>query len=146
VRTALLATALASDFLDGWLARKYQLTSRSGALIDAVADRGFVLVAVVVIYADGLLSLGACFILLSRDIATASAYLITRFVPLFRGATFKARFPGKLVTVLQFALLVAALQAPQLRDALLPVVAVASVVAIGDYTVALWKSRTRPVT
>jgi phosphatidylglycerophosphate synthase len=143
VRTALLVVALASDFLDGWLARKYQLATRSGALIDAVADRGFVLVAVLVILADGLLSLGACLILLSRDIATASAYLVTRFVPMFRGATFKARFPGKLVTVIQFAVLVAALEARNLLGLLIPILAVASVVAIGDYSMALWKGRTR---
>lgn len=141
VRVALLVVAASSDYLDGWLARRYKLVTRSGALIDAIADRAFVLAAVAVLVADGLLEVGESLVLLSRDIATASAFLVTRAVPRLKKATFKARPVGKVVTVLQFALLIVVLERPSLRGVLLLLVAAASLVAIADYTVALWRSR-----
>lgn len=36
--TWLLLPALASDFVDGWLARKWQIESKLGAMLDSVAD------------------------------------------------------------------------------------------------------------
>lgn len=36
---AVLATIGASDVLDGWLARRFGLASRTGAMLDAVADK-----------------------------------------------------------------------------------------------------------
>ena len=35
---ALLVTALATDVLDGWIARRFHLQSRLGAMLDSVAD------------------------------------------------------------------------------------------------------------
>src|SRR5688572_33146037 len=46
VRITLLLVASATDFLDGWLARRRQSVTKSGALIDPVADRFFVFAAV----------------------------------------------------------------------------------------------------
>ena len=45
-RLGLVGIAGLTDFLDGWIARKGRWTSRVGALIDPIADRVFVLVAV----------------------------------------------------------------------------------------------------
>lgn len=36
---AVLATIGASDVLDGWLARRFALASRTGAMLDAIADK-----------------------------------------------------------------------------------------------------------
>lgn len=50
-RTVLLlvfVTAAATDFLDGYLARKWQVTSRLGALLDPIADK--LLVALMLLY------------------------------------------------------------------------------------------------
>ena len=70
IRLALLITSAFTDVVDGWLARRSHMVSRSGALIDAIADRVFVLAAVVALVADGMLSFGESLILLSRDIMT----------------------------------------------------------------------------
>jgi CDP-diacylglycerol--glycerol-3-phosphate 3-phosphatidyltransferase/cardiolipin synthase len=141
VRLVLLITAALTDALDGWLARRRNYFSRSGALIDAIADRVFVLSAVCALYADNALSLGQTLVFLSRDIATAIGFVVARIIPWLRRAVFKARFGGKAVTVLQFLTLAAALEMPQLLPLCLTGVAVASIAAIVDYTWALWRGR-----
>jgi phosphatidylglycerophosphate synthase len=142
-RLSLLAAALLTDGLDGWLARRSQTFSRLGALIDAIADRAFVLTAVVTLVLTGALTLGESLVLVSRDIATVLGFFVARLVPWLRGVTFKARLAGKTVTILQFVVLAAAIATPSLVTILLVVVAVLSVIAIADYTVALWRGRTR---
>jgi phosphatidylglycerophosphate synthase len=73
-RIALVCLAGATDFLDGWVARRTHTTTRWGALVDPIADRLFVLVAIVTYVLNGELSVGESLLLLSRDIATALAF------------------------------------------------------------------------
>jgi phosphatidylglycerophosphate synthase len=140
LRLGLLLAAGASDVLDGWLARRRHLESRAGALIDAVSDRGFVLVAVAVLFYDAKLSTGEVLVLMSRDIATALGFLVARAVPWLRKVTFKARLVGKAVTLLQYATIASALLLAPYTTALLVLLATASAVAITDYTLALWRA------
>jgi CDP-diacylglycerol--glycerol-3-phosphate 3-phosphatidyltransferase len=140
-RVGLIGAAAATDFLDGWLARRANATTRWGALLDPLADRVFVLTAVGTFLFTGALSTTAYFILIMRDLATAIGFLVARAVPWLRSVTFKARIMGKLVTVLQLLTLAAILALPSATPALLACVAVASVVAIADYTLALWRTR-----
>lgn len=91
----------------------------------------------------GDLSLGAALLLLARDIATALGFLVARLVPSLRGVEFKARFPGKIVTVLQLATLLALVMGVQPLTPFIVVVALASAVAIADYTHALLRARAR---
>lgn len=142
-RAALVATAGASDFLDGWLARRRRITSPRGALLDPITDRVFALVAMTTLLFEGSFTTAEFSILLSRDIATAIGFLVARVVPWLRPVQFKARFPGKVVTTLQFVTLVAALIAPALVTPLIVAVAVGAVWAIVDYTLALWEARAR---
>jgi phosphatidylglycerophosphate synthase len=143
VRLGLLITALLTDGLDGWLARRSRTISPSGPMVDAIADRIFVLTAVVALILDGMLTPGVALILLSRDIATVIGFVVARIIPWLRAVRFRARLAGKAVTVLQFAILAAALQAQSLVPELTLLTAVASVAAIADYTLALWRGRTR---
>jgi CDP-diacylglycerol--glycerol-3-phosphate 3-phosphatidyltransferase len=141
-RVGLIGAAAITDFLDGWLARRVDATSRWGALLDPIADRVFVLTVVGTFLFTGALSTGAYFILLMRDLATAVGFLVARVVPWLRTVQFKARMPGKVVTVLQLVTLAAVLALPSAVPALLAAVAAASVVSIADYTLALWRART----
>src|SRR5437867_9143123 len=100
VRIVLVMVALATDYLDGWLARRARLATRAGALLDPFADRVFVLVGVSVFLFEGTLSTLEYFIMISRDLMTAIGFLVARAVPSLRGVAFHARLPGKLVTVL----------------------------------------------
>ena len=140
-RVSLIGVAAATDFLDGWLARRVHATSRWGALLDPLADRVFVLTVVGTFLFAGLLSTPAYFVLLSRDIATAIGFLVARVIPWLRPVEFKARILGKVVTVLQLLTLAAVLMMPSAVPLLLAAVGMTSVLAIADYTLALWRAR-----
>lgn len=142
-RLTLIGAAAATDFLDGWLARRVHATSRWGAMLDPIADRVFVLTVVGTFLFLGQLSTSAYFVLIMRDLATAVGFLVARVIPWLRPIQFKARAVGKVVTVLQLLTLAAVLGAPALVPWLLGGVAMASVLAIADYTVMLWRERTR---
>jgi cardiolipin synthase (CMP-forming) len=141
VRVAVALLAAFTDFLDGWIARHLGLSSRLGALIDPITDRAFMLVAFAVLVYDGLLGAGQLAVILSRDIATTIGFFVAKMVSWLRPVTFKARLPGKLVTVLQFAAVLVALLAPRALPALVIAIGVCSVAAIADYTLALWRAR-----
>jgi CDP-diacylglycerol--glycerol-3-phosphate 3-phosphatidyltransferase/cardiolipin synthase len=142
VRVALVALASLTDVLDGWLARQGQ-TSQLGALLDPIADKTFVLVAISAFLFDGLISTGEFLIVISRDLATAVGFLVAYLLPGLDPRAFKARWSGKIVTVLQLAALFALLLRPTLFHPLVPLIALASAVSIVDYTLVLHRQRVR---
>jgi cardiolipin synthase len=142
-RLGLVAVAGATDFLDGYIARWAKVTTRWGALIDPIADRVFALVAVSAFLFDGALSTVGYFVMISRDLMTAIGFLVARLVPWLKPVEFKARFSGKLVTVLQLVSFVALLEFPEWITPLLWVVGIASLYSVVDYTYALWLARAR---
>jgi len=143
IRIVIVMVALATDYLDGWIARRSRSMTRAGALLDPFADRVFVLVGVSVFLFEGSLSTLGYFVMISRDLMTAIGFLVARAVPSLRPVAFHARFPGKLVTVLQLATFIAILIRPPAARPMIWVVAVASAWAIADYTLALWHARAR---
>src|SRR5438552_5033101 len=124
VRIVLVMLALATDYLDGWVARRAGSMSRIGALLDPFADRVFVLVGVAVFLFEGAISTLGYFIMISRDLATAFGFLVARAYAPLRDVQFTARFPGKLVTVLQLATFVAILISPPAARPMVLVVAI----------------------
>ena len=140
-RIILIVLAGATDFLDGWLARRTHTTSRWGAIVDPIADRLFVFVAIVTYLLNGQLSIIEALLLLPRDIATALAFLIARIVPTLRTVEFKARFPGKIVTVIQLATLLALVIGVHPLWPLIALVAIVSAFAIADYGHAALRDR-----
>jgi CDP-diacylglycerol--glycerol-3-phosphate 3-phosphatidyltransferase/cardiolipin synthase len=143
VRIVLVMLALATDYFDGWFARRRKSITRAGAFLDPFADRVFVLVGISVFLFEGTITTLEYFIMISRDLMTAVGFLVARAVPSLRTVAFQARFPGKLVTVLQLASFIAILVSPPSATPSILVVAAASVWAIADYTWALWKARAR---
>lgn len=141
-RFVLLLIASGTDFLDGWIARKQRATTRSGALIDPIADRVFVLTAVCTYLAERAITTGQFFTLLSRDIATVIGFFVARSVPWLRAVEFRARWLGKLATVLQLLTLMAVIAAPSVVPSLVLVVGAVSAASIADYTLTLWRERT----
>lgn len=140
-RVGLIGAAAATDFLDGWLARRVKATSRWGALLDPIGDRVFVLTAVSTLLFTGTIGTAQYFILIMRDLATAVGFLVARSVRWLRPVKFEARALGKIVTVLQLLTLASVLLYPDAATPLLVGVAVASVLSIADYTLALWRAR-----
>lgn len=109
--------------------------------MDPIADRIFVLVAIVVYLLNDALSVVGVLLFLLRDIATAVGFVVARIVPTLRAVEFKARYPGKIVTVLQLATLIALALGVKSITPFIALVALASAVAIADYTRALWRAR-----
>ncbi len=142
-RVALVGVASLTDFLDGWLARRRNAVSRWGALIDPLADRAFVLAAVITLLLQGQLTLAQVGVLLLRDIMTAIGFLVARSVAWLRPVAFRARPLGKVVTALQLLALVTALVWPRWVTPLVVVLGIVSVAATVDYTLLLWRERDR---
>ena len=142
-RIALIAVAGFTDFIDGWLARHEKSESTAGALLDPLADRIFVFVAISTYLVEGLLGTGQYFIFLTRDLATAAGFIVAKIIPTLRPAVFRARMLGKIVTVMQMITLVAIILVPELTEKLILGIGLVSAASIVDYTIALWRGRTR---
>ncbi len=142
-RIALIAVAGFTDFIDGWLARHEKSESTAGALLDPLADRVFVFVAISTYLVEGLLGTGQYFIFLTRDLATAVGFIVAKIIPTLRPAVFRARMLGKIVTVVQLVTLVAIILMPELTGPLILTIGIISIASIIDYTIALWRGRTR---
>ena len=142
-RIALIAVAGFTDFIDGWLARHEKTESTAGALLDPLADRIFVFVAISTYLVEGLLTTGQYFIFLTRDLATAAGFIVAKIIPTLRPAVFRARMLGKIVTVVQMITLVVIIVMPELTRALILTIGIVSVASIVDYTIALWRGRAR---
>ncbi len=142
-RIALIAVAGFTDFIDGWLARHEKSESATGELLDPLADRVFVLVAISTYLVEGLLTTGQYFIFLTRDLATAAGFVVAKIIPTLRPAVFRARMLGKIVTVAQLITLVAIIVMPELTRVLILTIGVISLASIVDYTIALWRGRAR---
>lgn len=142
-RIALIAVAGFTDFIDGWLARHEKSESTAGALLDPLADRIFVFVAISTYLVEGLLTTGQYFIFLTRDLATAAGFIVAKIIPTLRPAVFRARMLGKIVTVLQMITLVTIILIPEATSFLILAIGLVSLASIVDYTIALWRGRTR---
>jgi phosphatidylglycerophosphate synthase len=142
-RMALIAVAGLTDVMDGWLARRRKTESTAGALLDPLADRIFVLVAISTYLIEGKLTTGQYFIFLTRDIATAVGFVVAKIIPVLRPAVFRARMLGKIVTVLQLITLATVIVLPEVSRILILTIGVVSVASIVDYTFALWRGRVR---
>ncbi len=140
-RLTVVLLAMASDVLDGVIARVSHSATKIGALIDPIADRIFMLVAFITVTVEGLISPWQLSLLLVRDVMSVIGWFVARNVTWLRQITFQARWPGKGVTVLQFVTLLAALQAPRLVAGLALACGILALVATTDYTLMLWFNR-----
>jgi cardiolipin synthase len=139
-RVALIGAASLTDVLDGWLARRHQ-TTKLGALLDPIADKTFVLVAISAFLIAGQLSTLDYFVILLRDFATALGFLVAYLLKDLDPKNFKARMSGKVVTVLQLATVLALVLHSALLRPLVWLVGATSLWAIVDYTLLLERQR-----
>lgn len=74
---AILLGALgATDWVDGWVARRFNQTSAVGEIIDPVADRLLFFVGIIAIAIDGSAPLVLCVLVLAREAAVSAATLV----------------------------------------------------------------------
>lgn len=112
--TVVFAVAMATDQLDGWLARRWNQTSAFGSLLDPIADKVLVLAALVMLIGEGVAPAWMVAAIVAREIAVSGL----RLAALERGVVVGARDLGKLKTWVQtLAAVVAGLQAAGAWDA-----------------------------
>lgn len=70
--TALFMVAAATDWLDGWLARKLGVTTAFGAFLDPVADKLIVAAALVMLLTLGRVEAWVAFVIIGREITISA--------------------------------------------------------------------------
>jgi CDP-diacylglycerol--glycerol-3-phosphate 3-phosphatidyltransferase len=92
--TVVFAAAMATDQIDGWLARRRNQTSAFGSLLDPIADKVLVLAALTMLVAEGVAPAWMVAAIVAREIAVSGL----RLAALERGVVMGARDLGKLKT------------------------------------------------
>ena len=103
----LFAVASVSDGIDGYLARRFDWTSRFGAILDPIADKLMLIVSFFLLTYIGIFPVWLAAVVIGRDliiVAGAAAYHI-----LYGEYDFEPTRLGKLSTLLQFSLVLLAL-------------------------------------
>lgn len=93
----IFAVASFTDFLDGYLARKYHLVTDFGKFMDPLADKMLTTAAFVYMVVDGVCSPVVLAVILFREFAVAGV----RMVAAESGTVIAANMWGKVKTVLQ---------------------------------------------
>ena len=91
-------TACITDFFDGYIARKYNLQTEFGALMDPLADKIFVAAAFIVMVEKQLVPAWVVIIILGRELAVTGL----RLVAAQGGKVIEAGAGGKVKAVIQF--------------------------------------------
>lgn len=129
-RLTLLALAAATDFGDGWWARRFG-GSRIGGMLDPIVDKLFMAAAFGVVLFSGTLAWYEVVALLIRDLVASIAFFIT--VATNRATTVPARAGGKAVTLLQLLTLLAFVLGSTLLRPLAWATAAVALYALYDY-------------
>ena len=93
----IFAIASFTDFLDGYLARKYNLISNYGKIMDPLADKLLVTAALVCMVQTGIVPAWMVIVILAREFAITGL----RAVAASEGTVIAAAWSGKIKTVTQ---------------------------------------------
>jgi len=92
--TALFLVAMATDQIDGWLARRRNQTSPLGSLLDPIADKILVLAALVMLIGEGVAPAWMVAAIIAREFLVSGL----RLAAIERGIVIEARDLGKIKT------------------------------------------------
>ncbi len=135
---AVLLAAGLSDVLDGWIARRFAQVTPTGAALDPVTDKIFVLTVAITLVLRAYLSPGDVVLLSTREIGELPLVTWLATSPRarrMRADTTSANAPGKVATALQFAAATSALFRSSITPVLVLVTAAAGTVAATVYWV-----------
>lgn len=127
-RLLIIFGAMVSDVLDGYLARRYKVTSRLGSILDPATDKIFVFVCVITLYFEGALSVAHLLFICARDIFLLIFIIYLLRVRGWKGYDYKALFWGKVFTVVQFIILLGVTAGGQI-----PVMSLTPLVILGFF-------------
>jgi len=96
---ALFGVAAVTDFIDGWLARKWGVVTVLGKFLDPLADKLIVMAALIMLIPSGRVPAWAVFLLLAREIIVTGL----RSIASSEGIVIDASDLGKFKTIYQMA-------------------------------------------
>lgn len=102
IALVLFCAASLTDFLDGYIARKYNQVTDFGKFVDPLADKLMVTAALLVFLERGMLASWIVFIILARELIITSL----RVVAANKGRVMAATWTGKVKTCVQIAVIV----------------------------------------
>lgn len=106
VRSVAVLLAMVTDFVDGYLARRYKYTSRIGAVLDPIMDKFFVFFVFAIFIKEQVLLPSQAILMISRDIALCifAAFLVFRND--WKAYRCRAVRWGKVTTAMQFGVII----------------------------------------
>jgi CDP-diacylglycerol--glycerol-3-phosphate 3-phosphatidyltransferase len=107
LRAAALFAAMATDFFDGYLARRYNMCSRVGTTLDPMTDKFFVIFALTILFFEGQINAIEVTSMLCRDFAVILFGLYLIISRTWDNYQFRAIWCGKITTALQLLVLLA---------------------------------------
>ena len=130
------AAASFTDFLDGHLARKWNMVTDFGKFMDPIADKLLTHTAFIMLTAIGRLNVTACIIFIAREFVVSGL----RLCAVEQGHVIAAGMSGKIKTVLQMMLVVVlTITGEGLLPALLTIAA--SVMTLYSMCEYVWQNR-----
>ncbi len=102
IAIAIFLIAAATDFLDGMIARKYNLVSNVGKLLDPIADKMLYYTGLFLIIVTGILPVWACAIIYTINLCRDFAIDCLRMIAATKGSVLAANIYGKIKTVIAF--------------------------------------------
>lgn len=131
------ALAAATDFLDGYIARKQNIVTTFGKFADPVADKILVLTAMIFLCTDGKLPAWAVSIIAARELMVDGL----RLVAAGKGNVIAAGWLGKIKTNLQFFCVLAAMLLPTGHGVTLALAILMSIMTIWSGIDYFWAAR-----
>ncbi len=102
IALVLFCVASVTDFLDGYVARKYNQVTDFGKFVDPLADKLLVTAALVIFVERGLFAAWMVFVILAREFIITSL----RNVAAAKGQVMAAAWSGKVKTCVQIAAII----------------------------------------
>lgn len=107
IRVIAVLLALATDYLDGFIARSKNSVTKIGTILDPIADRVFVLIASLTLLMEQRLTLWALGAIFARDLFLILFWAYLKLNGTWDNFKCRATLWGKVTTVVQLLLLLA---------------------------------------
>ena len=136
---AIFCIASATDALDGYIARKYDLVTNFGKFMDPLADKLLVCSAMICLMAQGRLPAWVVLVIIGREFIISGF----RLVASDNGIVIAASYWGKIKTICQMMMIILLLAdlgggIAVVEESLIILSVVLTVISLADY---LWKNK-----
>lgn len=105
VRICVVILAMITDVVDGYLARRYRVTTKIGAILDPLMDKFFVFFIMGILFYESRIYDWQVVSILTRDIAIVIFGFFLFSIGKLKDYTYRSVYAGKMMTALQFGVI-----------------------------------------